>query len=93
MQITIWGPDTNPKTDLHDYAHKEWAGLIKDLYLPRWKLFFEELDNELSGKPAKGIDFFTLELNWAKGLNAYTTKPMGNYMELIEKIDRYCDKH
>jgi hypothetical protein len=29
MQITIWGSDNNPQTDLHSYAHKEWAGLRK----------------------------------------------------------------
>lgn len=39
--ITIWGPYVN--NELFDYAWKEWAGLIKDYYLPRWLLFFNEL--------------------------------------------------
>ncbi len=65
MQITIWGPDTNPATDLHDYAYKEWSGLIKDLYRVRWKLFFDQLDNEMAGKPAQKIDYFAAELKWA----------------------------
>ena len=39
--ITIWGPYVN--NELFDYAWKEWAGLIKDYYLPRWQMFFNEL--------------------------------------------------
>ena len=39
--ITIWGPYVN--NELFDYAWKEWAGLVKDYYLPRWLMFFNEL--------------------------------------------------
>lgn len=39
--LTIWGPYEN--NELFDYAWKEWAGLIKDYYLPRWQMFFNEL--------------------------------------------------
>ncbi len=39
--LTIWGPFIN--NELFDYAWKEWAGLIKYYYLPRWELFFNEL--------------------------------------------------
>ena len=42
-QITYWGPD-DPSTDLHDYASKEWSGLLLDFYLPRWEMFVRELD-------------------------------------------------
>ncbi|RZK47332.1 MAG: hypothetical protein EOO87_22125, partial [Pedobacter sp.] len=80
MQITIWGPDE------HDYAHKEWAGLIKDLYLPRWKKFFEQLDREITGIPARKIDFFAMDLVWVKQRNSYATLPKGNFLELINKV-------
>jgi hypothetical protein len=93
MQITIWGPDTNPETDLHEYAHKEWAGLIKDLYLPRWEAFFKQLDSELQGNPSKEIDFFSMELAWARGHNTYPTKPEGDYKALIKQIIWYYDDH
>lgn len=39
--LTIWGPFEN--NELFDYAWKEWAGLIRYYYLPRWEMFFEEL--------------------------------------------------
>lgn len=39
-QITIWGP----RGEIVDYAHKQWAGLIRDYCLPRWQLFFSDLE-------------------------------------------------
>lgn len=39
--LTIWGPYKN--NELFDYSWREWAGLIKDFYLPRWQMFFNEL--------------------------------------------------
>ncbi len=41
--LTIWGPFVN--NELFDYAWKEWAGLIKYFYLPRWEMFFKELED------------------------------------------------
>ena len=43
LQVTRWG---GPRS-LTVYAHKEWAGLIRDYYVPRWKLFSEELARSL----------------------------------------------
>ena len=57
MQITYWGPDTNPETKVHEYAQKEWAGLLKDVYLPRWRLFFKQLGSELTSKPTLQTNF------------------------------------
>ena len=91
MQISIWGPDTNSATDLHEYAHKEWSGLIKDLYEPRWQLFFEQLDNEMAGKPNFEVNYFAMELNWANQLNKYSTKTKGDYLQVIKKITEFLD--
>lgn len=38
-QITIWGPTGQ----VYDYAMKQWAGMISDYCLPRWKFFFDKL--------------------------------------------------
>lgn len=65
MQLTIWGPDWNPETSLHDYAAKEWGGLLKSFYYPRWKTFVEEQKNILRGKKGQSIDFFAYEKEWA----------------------------
>lgn len=43
-QITLWGPDGQ----IVDYATKQWNGVFRDYYLPRWKLFFDQLKASLS---------------------------------------------
>lgn len=39
--LTIWGPDKN--SVLFDYAWREWGGLIKSYYKPRWQFFYNAL--------------------------------------------------
>ena len=51
--ITVWGDSIAANQGgLHDYSHREWSGLLKDLYYQRWKAFFEQKQAELDGKPA-----------------------------------------
>ena len=33
--LTLWGPTGQ----INDYAKKEWGGLVRDYYKPRWALF------------------------------------------------------
>lgn len=63
-QITYWGPDTNPKTDLRDYANKEWGGLLGTLYLQRWRAFRASIIDELDGRETTP-DYFSMEKQWA----------------------------
>ncbi|MGC8639487.1 MAG: alpha-N-acetylglucosaminidase [Isosphaeraceae bacterium] len=44
-QITLWGP---PDSMLHEYAEKQWAGMMRGFYGPRWRLFVRELDAALA---------------------------------------------
>jgi alpha-N-acetylglucosaminidase len=58
---------------LHDYSNREWGGLLKDFYYPRWKLFF---DNLKAGKPAPTADeFFDMEWKWANTPTTDTPYP------------------
>ena len=44
VQITTWGNRYCADTGgLRDYAHKEWQGLLRDFYYPRWRTFFDTL--------------------------------------------------
>ena len=44
VQITTWGNRHCADTGgLRDYAHKEWQGLLRDFYYPRWKAYFDAL--------------------------------------------------
>ena len=60
MLITVWGDSVAANAGgLHDYSHREWGGLIAELYLPRWKAFF---DYELNG--GESPDFYRMEKEW-----------------------------
>ncbi|KAF9912258.1 hypothetical protein EC991_000149 [Linnemannia zychae] len=40
-QITWWGP--HGQGTLADYASKQWGGLVKEFYYPRWRIFVDHL--------------------------------------------------
>jgi len=61
-QITFWGPD-NPATTLHDYANKDWSGLLKTFYFPRWKMFIEQAYQQVVGRFQ--LNDFLFEKDWA----------------------------
>lgn len=41
VQITLWG-DIDSDCALHDYAWKEWSGLISQYYYMRWEYFYDK---------------------------------------------------
>jgi alpha-N-acetylglucosaminidase len=47
MLVTYWGPNGK---DPHgfDYSWREWSGLIREYYLPRWEEFHRFLDGKLA---------------------------------------------
>ncbi len=69
-QITYWGPD-NPKTDLHDYANKEWNGLLRYFYLPRWEMFVKTSTARLKGEKIAEPDYFKFEKTWTEKPDLY----------------------
>ena len=60
MLITVWGDSVAAnRGGLHDYSHREWGGIIRELYYPRWKAFF---DFELFGGDEP--DYYEMEKDW-----------------------------
>lgn len=87
VQITTWGNRTAADAGgLHDYAHKEWNGLLYDFYYMRWKTFFDELHSRLDGITPKEIDFYSLEEKWAKQHTPYSAIPEGNTIEVAKEV-------
>ncbi len=89
VQIAYWGPDYNPQTNLRDYSHREWNGMLADFYLPRWEVFFKDLKSQLDGNPPTEIDYFSMEDTWVRKTNTYPTEPKGNYLELVDRVLRF----
>lgn len=58
--ITTWG-DEGPceQGGLRDYSYREWEGMLRDFYYPRWKYWFDHGMNAPQG------GWFATEWNWA----------------------------
>jgi len=65
IQISYWGPDNNPGTDLHEYANKEWGGMLASLYLQRWRKFANDVVRKMKGEVTYPIDYYSMELDWS----------------------------
>ncbi|MCE9106023.1 alpha-N-acetylglucosaminidase [Bacteroides pyogenes] len=89
VQITTWGNRAAADDGgLHDYAHKEWNGLLQDFYYMRWKTFFDELNSRLNGNTPKEIDFYALEEHWTKQRNVYSAAAEGNPTDVAKEVYR-----
>ncbi len=95
--ITIWGPFVN--NELFDYAWKEWAGLIKGYYLPRWELFFGELEDnfETDGKHISDTELNHNERDdyettkFQKKLKAFEQEFIDSYLPAEESEEKTID--
>ncbi len=57
VQITTWGNrECADKGGLRDYAHKEWQGLLKDFYFPRWKTYLDALSRQMADNSKPNYD-------------------------------------
>ena len=65
--ITVWGDSiASNQGGLHDYSHREWSGLLRDLYYRRWKAFFEWKQAEMDGTSVGQPDFYAMEEEWVR---------------------------
>jgi alpha-N-acetylglucosaminidase len=88
--VTMWEPAK--KSQLRDYASKQWNGLLKGFYLPRWKMFLDRLVESL--KENKRLDrrkFFRdlkeFELRWIRDNQTnYPSKPVGDTLEVAHRL-------
>lgn len=83
--ISYWGPD-DATTRLHDYANKEWAGLLKQYYAPRWRAFFAMLAGQLRGEEPQTPDFFSMERTWAMSGGDEVMQPKGDYLQMVDSV-------
>ena len=86
--ITLWGPRDSI---LHEYARKQWSGMLSDFYLPRWELFFKRLDESLAaGEPFDGEAFENeirdWEVAWTHRTDPFPTEPRGDSVETARRL-------
>ena len=86
VQITTWGNrDASERGGLREYGHKEWNGVLRDFYYPRWKAYFDALDATFDGKPMKQFDFYAMDEKWTLMHNPYPKEAQGNPIEYSQK--------
>lgn len=76
MLITTWADRQQcDNGGLHDYANREWQGLLKAYYLPRWQAFFEAWPT-MAPEQIPSIDWFgAYEFPFATGHSV----PLGSF--------------
>ncbi|CAM5581779.1 alpha-N-acetylglucosaminidase [Streptomyces narbonensis] len=86
--LTTWGDRVPSESGgLHDYANREWAGLVQDVYAPRWAAYFASLDTALTNRTdPKAIDWFARDDAWARGHKKYATTPTGDPVVLAGEV-------
>jgi len=87
-QITLWGPDGQ----ILDYGGKQWAGLMKDYYIPRWEMFFKVLEKCLIQKTKFDKNKFKEDFLASQGRpfckeqEKYPTTAKGNTINVAKKL-------
>ncbi|MFE0043197.1 alpha-N-acetylglucosaminidase [Streptomyces albireticuli] len=86
--LTTWGGRASANGGkLHDYANREWSGLVGGLYRLRWKTYFTELDAALTAhRKPKPIDWFALEDRWTRHHPAYPARPSGDIVRVAREV-------
>ena len=72
--ITVWGGG------LTDYAGRQWNGLMRDYYLPRWQMLIDATLAELKG--GKPVDRQVLGKEWREHDLKFATTAGGHYAAL-----------
>ncbi|WP_371673044.1 alpha-N-acetylglucosaminidase C-terminal domain-containing protein [Streptomyces sp. NBC_00289] len=85
--ITTWAGRESSEEGLHDYANREWSGLVGGLYLTRWKTYFGELSAALAtDRQPADIDWFALEDDWAHRHDTYPVEATGDIHRLARQV-------
>jgi alpha-N-acetylglucosaminidase len=92
--VTLWG---DKESELHEYSNRQWAGLIRGFYKPRWQQFFQYLQQKMiTGARMEMNDFDAAvkawEWQWVNSRDVYPAAPTGNAVELATSLFRKYGK-
>ncbi|HVS91324.1 MAG TPA: alpha-N-acetylglucosaminidase [Mucilaginibacter sp.] len=85
--VTLWGGKNSP---LHEYSCRQWSGLIKGFYKPRWEKFFGYL-NSAKGAAPDMKEFDETVKNWEwQWVNShsehYAPAPQGSSVAIAQAL-------
>jgi alpha-N-acetylglucosaminidase len=87
-QITLWGDRNSP---LHEYARKEWSGLIGRFYLPRWERYLIELETAMRTGSQVNDSLFNEQIKiweekWTRSNDQYPSAPQGDPIDASRRL-------
>jgi len=86
--ITLWGDANSP---LHEYANRQWSGLLNDFYKSRWQQFFDMLQLSLQTNTSPDLKTFeqnirAWEWRWVNEQKTSPIHPVGKSIRKAEEI-------
>jgi len=88
--VSVWGHQTS---GLHDYSGRHWAGLVRDLYAPRWAAWTEWLAEavETGRQPDEAVlqrRIVHLEESWRAAIGSDDASPASPLAVAAATLDR-----
>jgi alpha-N-acetylglucosaminidase len=75
---------------LHDYAFREWAGTMTDLYKARYETYFTALRKMTDPNVEPVIDWYGFDYAWITSSGNYPVEPVGHTVEVCKILhDKY----
>lgn len=93
--ITTWG---GRDSKIHDYSWRLWSGMLNDYYHPRWKLFFNYLDEATARGEAPDLTAIDNKIKdwewaWVNEQGTYDDKPKGDEISQANRLyTKYFDR-
>jgi alpha-N-acetylglucosaminidase len=78
--LTIWSSKAGGSGGLHDYANRDWHGLLGGYYKPRWERFLDALPGTISSgqEPSLDGEWDRFGNEWSLQTEAHLTRPAGD---------------
>lgn len=84
--ITLWG-DREGSEELHDYAAREWNGMLSDFYRPRWDSYLNILRcSFVTGNKPLDYNRYDAEYQFTTLSKAYPCEPYGDQKAIIAEL-------
>jgi Alpha-N-acetylglucosaminidase (NAGLU) tim-barrel domain/Alpha-N-acetylglucosaminidase (NAGLU) C-terminal domain/Alpha-N-acetylglucosaminidase (NAGLU) N-terminal domain len=81
-----WGPKSSRDSGVHDYANREWNGLLLH-YRDRWAAYFSMLRDTLTERrPVREIDWFAADEDWATKSKRWPVVSPDNFYVVVKDI-------
>ena len=79
-----WGPRGSETSGVHDYANREWNGLLL-YYRERWKMYFNALEEALvRGAAPRPIDWFDVDRRWSQMMDSFPIHPEPDFYAIVQ---------